>query len=82
MEFNIHLIDSEKLFIQLFNNCDGYFVKECKSLNYTFKLINGLSFSITEYSMNGTTSLGKIVLKNSNNFELKPFDFKLYLIKF
>jgi hypothetical protein len=82
MVFNIHLIDSEKLFIQLFNNCDSYFVKECKSLHFTFKQIDGLSFSITEYSMNGTTILGKIVLKNSNEFELKPFDFKLYLIKF
>ena len=79
---NIHLLDSEKLFLQVFNNCDDYFVKECKSEYFSFNQFEELDFSVTEYGMNGITALEKINTKKSNKIELKPFDFKLYLLEF
>lgn len=80
--YNFHLIDSEKLFFQIFNNCDNYFVKECKNENFNFNQIEGFDITVTEYGMNGTTEIGKINLNGSHKIELKPYDFKLYMIEF
>jgi len=45
--------------------------------------MEGLIYNITEYGMNGTTPLKKLELqKSSPKIELKPFDFKLFMIEF
>lgn len=81
--YNIHLLTGDKLFLQLFNNCDNYYEKECRSEFFSFIPMEGLSYEITEYGMNGTTPLQKINLQNlSDKMELKPFDFKLFMIEF
>ena len=81
--YNIHLLTSDKLFLQLFNNCDNYYEKECQSKFFSFIPMEGLIYNITEYGMNGTTPLKKLELqKSSPKIELKPFDFKLFMIEF
>jgi len=81
--YNFHLLTADKLFLQLFNNCDNYFEKECQSLNFKFNSMEGLSYNVTEYGMNGTSPLNKLeVQKSSPSVELKPFDFKLFMIEF
>jgi len=81
--YNFHVLSFDKIFIQVNNNCDKYFINECGSEFLKFVKLEGLSYNITEYSMNGTTPLKEIKGGLFNEkVELKPLDFKLFLIEF
>ena len=83
MVYNFHILASNKVLIQLFNNCDNYFVKDCHSEFFNFLTVENLTYKVSEYAFNGTTPLNQIDMqKLFTKIELKPFDFKLYMIEF
>lgn len=83
---NMHIISANKVFVQLFNNCDRYFSHTCEGKLYRFKKISNLTYKIHEYEFNGTgpEDLFQKPYTNRDNFSftIKPFDFKLFMIEF
>lgn len=83
---NIHILTPKKFFVQVMNNCDKYFSYKCQEKSFTFRNNSSFKYNIIEYEFNGTgpydiTDPG---FTNEKEIEIsmKPFDFKLFLIKF
>jgi hypothetical protein len=78
---NIHILSSNKVFLQFFNNCDMFHDSNCAASSVNLYENNGIK--IREYSFNGISPLNKeFSWEQSKSVSINPFDFKLFLVEF
>jgi hypothetical protein len=88
---NFHIKNSKEVFVQVYNPSDIYFEGIVADQYITFKNIEGVTYTLSEYKFNSVAPLqsfanGLGFLYQSHikdtSFSIKPQDFKLFQLKF